>query len=292
MSGLASYSGIRDLMERYELLPRKKWGQNFLFDQNIIRKIVDSCELTPNEYVLEIGPGLGALTREFAQKSQGVMAVDIDRRLEGVLNEVLSDYDNFRILFADILKVDIEEEFKKAFCLNEIPAYQVCANIPYYITTPIIFRLLENCPHMQSATLMMQREVAARIIASPGGKDYGLLSIMTAYYCEPEFLMKVSRNCFYPRPEVESTVIRIRPLREKRVGVKDELLFKNFLRLAFQRRRKTILNICSEFFSRDKHRLEKQLRQIGIAPLSRPETLSIEAFALLVDTLQEEEDDV
>jgi 16S rRNA (adenine1518-N6/adenine1519-N6)-dimethyltransferase len=201
-----------------------------------------------------------------------------------MLQEVLAGYNNVRLLFANILEVNLEEELIKAFALPTVQPYQVCANIPYNITTPIIFYLLEKCSHLQSATLMMQKEVAQRIMASPGGKDYGLLTLTTSYYASSELLMNVSRNCFYPRPEVDSAVLRITPRREK-IKVNDELVFKNLLRASFQKRRKTILNIYTEFSGQDKNQIQGLLQQWGISPQARPENLSLDDFVLLANNL-------
>jgi 16S rRNA (adenine1518-N6/adenine1519-N6)-dimethyltransferase len=271
-------------MCRYEFFPRKKWGQNFLIDGNILNKIVSSCDLNQDNYVIEIGPGLGALTMKLAKTSRGVLAIEIDRDLQVMLQEVLAGYNNVRLLFANILEVNLEEELIKAFALPTVQPYQVCANIPYNITTPIIFYLLEKCSHLQSATLMMQKEVAQRIMASPGGKDYGLLTLTTSYYASSELLMNVSRNCFYPRPEVDSAVLRITPRREK-IKVNDELVFKNLLRASFQKRRKTILNIYTEFSGQDKNQIQGLLQQWGISPQARPENLSLDDFVLLANNL-------
>ncbi|MBO8159971.1 16S rRNA (adenine(1518)-N(6)/adenine(1519)-N(6))-dimethyltransferase RsmA [Thermosyntropha sp.] len=285
MENTTSLSAISRLMKDYKLMPRKKWGQNFLVDSNIIKKIVNSAPITEEDYIVEIGPGLGALTCELASKSRGVMAVDIDTSLKEPLEKILEGYNNTRVVFEDILKLDIENELARVFNLENIPPYKVCANIPYNITTPIIFKLLEESSHMISATLMMQKEVAERILAKPGNKDYGLLTLMVRYYGEAEFLLNVSRNCFYPRPEVDSTVIRITPLAEKRVKVKDEQKFKEFIKKAFQMRRKTILNIASFFFKVDKETARNELLKISILPDKRPEDLTIEQFALIADVL-------
>ena len=228
-----SLTEIRDLMRRYDFFPRKKWGQNFLIDGNILNKIVSSCNLNRDKYIIEIGPGLGALTIKLADNSRGVLAIDIDRDLQVMLQEVLAGYNNIQLLFANILDINLEEELVKAFTLPTIQPYQVCANIPYNITTPIIFHLLEKCPHLESATLMMQKEVADRIMANPGGKDYGLLTLTTSYYAHSELLMNVSRNCFYPRPKVDSAVLRITP-RQERIKVNNEIVFKNLLDLHFR----------------------------------------------------------
>lgn len=279
-----SLSQIRDLMRRYEFFPRKKWGQNFLIDGNILNKIVSSCDLNRDDYVVEIGPGLGTLTMELADNCKGVLAIDIDRNLQVMLQEVLSGYNNVQLLFANILEVNLEEELVKAFALPTVQPYQVCANIPYNITTPIIFYLLEKCPHLQSATLMMQKEVAQRIMASPGGKDYGLLTLTTSYYARSELLMNVSHNCFYPRPEVDSAVLRITPRREK-IKVNNEIVFKKLLRASFQKRRKTMLNICTDFSGQDKNQIQSWLEQWGISPLARPENLSLDDFVVLANNL-------
>lgn len=283
MSKAATLSGVHQIVNEYQLYPKKKWGQNFLVDKNILSKIADSAGLSSDEYVVEIGPGLGALTVELSRRSRGVLSVDIDKRLEPVLKEELAGLNNIRIIFKDILEANIEKELMQAFNLEKVPPYRVCANIPYNITTPIIFHLLENCPGMRSATLMMQKEVADRMLASPGGKDYGLLTLMTEYYSEKYFSMKVSRNCFYPRPEVDSSVIKIVPRGENQIQVKNEVLFKSLMRAAFQKRRKTILNICGTFFKQDKQFIQDKLEYLAIPPLSRPENLSLKEFALLAD---------
>lgn len=285
MPGPESINIVKKLMTEYKLFPKKKWGQNFLVDGNILNKIANACGSEQDEFVVEIGPGLGALTRQLAIRSRGVLSIEIDKNLQEPLQAVLDDYPNARLLFADVLKVDIEAELKKAFNLEQVPGYQVCANIPYNITTPIIFQLLENCPHMIAATLMMQKEVAQRIVAAPGNKEYGLLTLMMSYYSDVKLLMKVSHNCFYPKPEVDSSVIRITPLAEKRVQVQDEQRFRDFTRAAFQKRRKTILNICSSFFAIDKGEAEAQLKSLGIPTASRPENLSIQEFADIVNRL-------
>jgi 16S rRNA (adenine1518-N6/adenine1519-N6)-dimethyltransferase len=283
MPDRSSPSGARAILQQYGLHPKKRLGQNFLVDRNVLTRIADSCAISPDQYLVEIGPGLGGLTQELAQRSRGVLAIEVDSAMKPVLAELAAQQDNIRLLFQDILEVDIEAELCKAFALEEIPTYQVCANIPYNITTPIIFQLLERCPAMQAATLMMQKEVGARLLARPGSKDYGRLTLTTAYYAQVESVMPVSRNCFYPRPEVDSVVVRLLPQRPKKVAIKQEEVFKAFIRVAFQKRRKTILNISSEFFQRNKGETGRQLQQLGLAPNLRPENLSLEDVALLVN---------
>ena len=279
----SSPSVLRSIMQRYGVYPKKRWGQNFLIDGNILENIALSSGAHRDLYTVEIGPGLGALTQLLADQSRGVLAIDIDKSLEAPLQQVLAAYDNVQLHFADILGVDLEEEMMQRFDLAKVPDYVVCANIPYNITSPIIFQLLENCPHMQRATLMMQKEVAQRIIAQPGSKDYGLLTLMIHYYADTRWLMKVSRNCFYPRPEVDSAVVQFTLLPQPRVQVKKEEVFKAFLRKAFQMRRKTILNSSSMFFQVSKTQAQQQLETIGIKPNQRPEELSLEQLAGLVN---------
>lgn len=257
-------------------------------DENIARKIVDNCDIHSDQCAVEIGPGLGALTRHLAQRARHVLAVDIDRGLQGPLQEVLRSFSNVTVLFDDILSVDIETQLQKSMNLEILPTYKVCGNIPYNITSPIIFHLLEHCPHMKEAVLMVQKEVAMRIMAGPGTKDYGLLTITTSYHSQVDLLMKVSNKCFYPQPEVESAVIRLRPLDGKRVRLFDEKRFMAFLRAAFQKRRKTILNISSEFFAIDKVRSVCLLEEMGLSPQARPENLTIEEFARLVNGMMQE----
>ena len=283
MSDRSSPSGARTIMQRYGLFPKKRWGQNFLVDRNILTKIADSCAISADQYILEVGPGLGGLTQELANRSQGVLAVEVDTTLEPVLRELAASNPGIKIIFQDILKVEIEAEIQKAFDLPAIKPYQVCANIPYNITTPILFKLLENCPHMVSATLMMQKEVGQRLMASPGSKDYGRLTLMAAYYADIEHIMDVSRQCFYPRPEVDSLVLRIIPQHPQKVPVHNEQAFKGFIRAAFQKRRKTILNITSDFFTLDKYESEKKLQALGLQPNLRPENLSLEDVARLIN---------
>jgi 16S rRNA (adenine1518-N6/adenine1519-N6)-dimethyltransferase len=279
----ASPSVTKSLMKKYGLFPKKRLGQNFLLDRNVLTKIADSCAITPEQYLVEIGPGLGGLTQELAARSRGVLAIEIDTSLEPALQELASENTNVKFLFKDVLKVNIEDEIKIAFGLDEMVSYQVCANIPYNITTPILFQLLETCPNMQTATLLMQKEVGQRLLAVPGNKDYGRLTLTTAYYADVQHIMNVSRNCFFPQPEVDSSVLKIIPLRAKKLVVNHEEVFRDLLRASFQKRRKTILNITSSFFKLDKKVTESKLLELGLAANLRPENLSIEDFARMVN---------
>ena len=288
MYKVSTISGLQNLIKEADIKLKKKWGQNFLVDGNILKKIAAHSGNDQNSYVVEIGPGAGALTQELASLHKGVLAIDIDTSLQPVLNQVLSAYENVQFVFQDVLKTDIEAELIKAFRLTEVPHYTVCANIPYNITTPIIFKLLEQSTNLQTTILMMQKEVAGRILAKPGSKEYGLLTLTVAYHAEVQFLMNVSANCFYPRPQVDSTVIKILPLPDKKVLVRDHDQFMNLLKFSFQKRRKTMLNITTAFFACDKIKAENIFDQIGISSQRRPETLTLEEYASIADAFYDE----
>lgn len=290
MQKRTSLSTVQNLLKEYQLAPRKRWGQNFLVDENIVKNISKQADINKEDYVIEIGPGLGALTVELALAAKGVLCIDIDEGLKEALDEVSQCFSEVKIIFADILKLDIEKEIERVFELKQVPGYKVCANIPYNITTPIVFQLLENCPHMKSATLMMQKEVAHRILAQPGNKDYGLLTLMVTYYCKAEFLFNVSRNCFYPRPEVDSSVIKLTPYENKPVKIADQKLFKSFIRSAFQKRRKTILNIASSFFGFSKAEAVALLEKAQVVPSIRPENLKLDDFARIINLIPPQEE--
>ncbi|WP_054695221.1 16S rRNA (adenine(1518)-N(6)/adenine(1519)-N(6))-dimethyltransferase RsmA [Syntrophomonas palmitatica] len=282
LAGAVSLNEVREILNNYQIAPRKRWGQNFLVDRNILTRIADVSEISAEDYVVEIGPGVGSLTGYLAPKCKGLLAIEIDHGLKPVLESLQNELPNMRILFADVLKIRLEESLQEAFGLEKPPFFKVCANIPYNITSPIIFKLLEECPRLQKATLMMQKEVALRAVAEPGSNDYGLLSISCAYYARLDYQMTVSRNCFYPRPEVDSSVINITPHQHK-ILLADENKFKEFIRFAFQHRRKTMLNICASFFKTDKTELQNRLTSLGIGPKQRPENLGLQDFARLVN---------
>lgn len=283
MPDASSLNVIKNLLNEYGLSPKKSLGQNFLIDKNILNKIISSLNLNESDFVVEIGPGLGVLTQQLAEKSCGVLAIDIDVTLKPLLYDNYGQNEKIKFFFNDILKTDIEKELKTNFGLDLVPNFKVCANIPYNITTPIIFHLLQNCTNMVSATLMMQKEVAKRLLAKPGSKDYGRLTVTAAFHADIELVMNVSRNCFYPRPEVDSAVVRITPFPDKPYKVLDEAVFNSFIKGAFSKRRKTILNICSDFFSLEKPPTQEILEKTGINPLLRPEDLYLSDFVNLIN---------
>ncbi|HHW61604.1 MAG TPA: 16S rRNA (adenine(1518)-N(6)/adenine(1519)-N(6))-dimethyltransferase RsmA [Syntrophomonadaceae bacterium] len=283
MLDIATPSGVRHIMQHYGIKPKKTLGQNFLVDKNIIKRIVESTGLQADQWVVEIGPGLGAMTKELAEHAAGVLAIDIDHTLEPVLSELTTEYNNINLFFQDILKVDIEQQLCALSAAEECPPYQVCANIPYHITSPIIFKLFKECTHMQAATLMIQKEVSERLLAQPGTRDYGRLTVTSAYYADIHLVTKVSRNCFYPRPEVDSAVIKLLPRRSLILTPEQEAVLDGLIREAFQKRRKTILNIVSSYFGIDKKVTEAKLQELGIAKNLRPENLALQDYAKLVD---------
>ncbi|NLO20972.1 MAG: ribosomal RNA small subunit methyltransferase A [Syntrophomonadaceae bacterium] len=283
---LASKTEIKKILHRYEKHPQKKWGQNFLVDSNILHKIIEFAELSPEDYVIEIGPGIGVLTQEIAARSRGVLAIEIDSGMQQVLVETLAEYNNCHLVISDVLKVDLEQELSRSFALEKPTLYKVCANIPYNITTPIIFQLLEKGSHLEYALLMVQKELAQRIKAKPGSKDYGLLTLMLQYYARVEYMMDISRTCFYPAPEVDSALIKIQPHSSTR-QLKNEAGFKSLVRRAFQMRRKTILNICWAEFRADKDFIRSYLEKLGLDSNSRPESLTLEEFICISENWPE-----
>ena len=247
---------------------RKNYGQNFLIDSHVIDKIVAAAEIDKDTEVLEIGPGIGTLTQYLAEAAKSVTAVEIDDKLIPILEKTLADYDNVRIIHGDILKQDIAALF------GDRP-FKIVANLPYYITTPIIMNLLEGRVPADSITVMIQKEVADRMQASPGSKDYGALSLAVQYYSEPYLAANVPPNCFMPRPNVGSAVIRLTRRLEPPVEVKDEQLMFKLIRAAFNQRRKTLANAIKNFeglqFSREE--VEAALEKVGLDVRVRGEAL-------------------
>lgn len=259
---------------------RKNYGQNFLIDSHVIDKIVAAAEIDKDTEVLEIGPGIGTLTQYLAEASKSVTAVEIDDKLIPILEKTLANYDNVRIIHGDILKQDIAALF------GDRP-FKIVANLPYYITTPIIMSLLEGRVPADSITVMIQKEVADRMQASPGSKDYGALSLAVQYYSEPYLAANVPPNCFMPRPNVGSAVIRLTRRLEPPVEVKDEQLMFKLIRAAFNQRRKTLANAIKNFeglqFSREE--VEAALEKVGLDVRVRGEALSLKEFASLTNEI-------
>ena len=259
---------------------QKKYGQNFLIDEHVVDKIINAAGIDKDTLVLEIGPGIGTLTQHLAEAAKEVAAVEIDDKLIPILENTLSSYSNVRIIHGDILKQDIDAIFNGR-------QFKIVANLPYYITTPIIMSLLEGRVNAQSITVMIQKEVAQRMEASPGSKAYGALSLAVQYYSEPYLAANVPPNCFMPRPNVGSAVIRLNILEKPPVSVKDEAHMFKLIRAAFNQRRKTLANAVKNFegLSYERERIEEALRTLGFDERIRGEAMTLEDFARLSDEL-------
>ncbi len=280
---IATPGRTKEIINKHGFSFKKSLGQNFLIDSNILNKIVDAADLNEQRGALEIGPGIGALTERLARQAHNVTAVEIDQRLLPILQDSLGDYDNVRVRHGDVLKVDLQELFREDFA--NVDKVSVVANLPYYVTTPILMKLLEEKLPLDNIVVMIQKEVAQRMAAVPGGKDYGSLSIAVQYYCIPELVCIVPKTVFIPQPNVESAVIRLKLREEPPVHVQDEQHFFELMQACFVQRRKTIANnLKTRYFSgSDREQLEQLLAEAGIEPSRRGETLSIEEYGRLSD---------
>ena len=268
------------VINRYEFAFQKKFGQNFLIDQGIVEKIVREAGVTKDDFVLEIGPGIGTMTQILCENAREVAAVEIDRKLIPILNDTLSEYDNVTIINDDILKVDIN---KLAEEKNGGRQIKVVANLPYYITTPIIMGLFESHVPLDSITIMVQKEVADRMQTGPGSKDYGALSLAVQFYAKPEIVVNVPPECFMPRPNVGSAVIRLKRHETRPVDVKDEKLMFRIIRASFNQRRKTLANGLnnSPEIGYTKEQIAAAIEELGRGASIRGEALTLEEFARL-----------
>lgn len=275
----------KQIIKKYEFNFKKNFGQNFLVDERVLDKIVSAADINENDLVIEVGPGIGTLTQAMAKKAGKVVSVEIDKTLVPILDELLADYGNIEIINEDILKVDINELIEHHNGMN----VKMAANLPYNITTPIIMNILEKHIPMESLTVMIQKEVAYRMNAKPSTKDYGSLSLVTQYYCEPYLVANVPQNCFMPRPNVDSAVIKLTILKEPRVNVKNEQFMFDFIKAAFSQRRKTLVNcIFSNGMLRlNKEELGKVLNELGYDERVRGESLTLEDYAKISDKMFE-----
>ena len=265
-----------DVLQRHQFRFKKNFGQNFLIDDHVIGKIIRAAGITKESRVLEIGPGIGTLTQHLSDAAGQVVAVEIDGNLIPILEETLAGRDNIRVVHQDILKCDIPA------LMGDGP-FSVVANLPYYITTPIIMQLLESGIPAESITVMVQKEVADRMAAAPGTKDYGALSLAVQYYAEPYLAANVPPNCFMPRPNVGSAVVRLDRRTEKKVSVQDEKLLFRLIRASFGQRRKTLVNALSHGAELPKDMIREVLPEQGLSETVRGETLSLEQFGALAD---------
>lgn len=278
---IASPKRTKELLQRHGLVLKKSLGQNFLIDTNVLNNIVRAAELDQTKGALEIGPGIGALTQQLAKAAGTVVAVEIDQRLLPLLEETLEAYPNASVVHGDVLKVDLRALLEERFAGCE--RVSVVANLPYYVTTPILMKLLEDKLPLEHIVVMIQKEVADRMAAPPGGKDYGSLSIAVQYYCDPEIVAIVPHTVFVPQPNVDSAVIKLKVRGRPPVEVEDEAFFFEVVQASFTQRRKTIYNnLAAKFFTKEtKGRLEQVLRQAGVEPARRGETLSMAEYAAL-----------
>ncbi len=272
------------LLQKYNLRLQKKFGQNFLVDSHVIERIIKASKVTRDDFVLEIGPGIGTMTRYLCDAARFVTAIEIDGQMIPVLKDVLSNYGNIEIVNADILKVDIKSIVDEK---NDGRPIKVVANLPYYITTPIIMSLFETHIPIESMTVMVQREVADRMISIPGSKDYGALSLAVQYYAAPEIVANVPPNCFLPRPKVGSAVIRLEKYAYPPVSVSDESLMFAVIRAAFNQRRKTLANALGNAagIACTKEQARAAIAAAGLPCNVRGESLTLEQFAKLTDAI-------
>ena len=269
-----------EVLQKYGFVFQKRFGQNFLIDTHVLDRIIQASEITKDDFVLEIGPGIGTMTQYLCEAAREVVAVEIDTNLIPILGDTLSAYDNVEVMNADILKVDIA---KLADERNGGKPIKVVANLPYYITTPIIMGLFESHVPIDSITIMVQKEVADRMQEGPGSKEYGALSLAVQYYAKPEIVVNVPPSCFMPQPKVGSAVIRLTRHENPPVDVDNEKLMFQVIRASFNQRRKTLANGLNNFgsFSLGKEEIQKSIEELGVPVNIRGEALSLEQFAKL-----------
>jgi 16S rRNA (adenine1518-N6/adenine1519-N6)-dimethyltransferase len=286
MKDIATPIRTKEILEKYRFSFKKSLGQNFLIDTNILDKICDYATIDKDTYIIEVGPGIGALTEQLAKRAKKVVAFEIDQRLLPILADTLGAYDNVKIIHRDILNADIKKMMKQEF--EEDKDVMVVANLPYYVTTPILMKLLEDNVPFYGIVVMLQKEVADRLTAKPGTKAYGSLSIAVQYYTKAETVMNVPKTVFVPQPNVDSAVIRLTKRKEKAIKVADEAFFFSVVRASFAQRRKTLMNNLVNNLTEaevNKELIEKICDEINIDPKRRGETLTIEEYGLLSNAL-------
>ena len=286
MAYLGTPSATKEIINKYSFAFQKKFGQNFLIDSNVLESIIRGAEITKDDFVLEIGPGIGTMTQYLCEAARQVVAVEIDKMLIPILEDTLSEYDNVEVINQDVLKVDIKSLAEEK---NNGKPIKVVANLPYYITTPIIMGLFESGVPIDSITIMVQKEVADRMQTGPGSKDYGALSLAVQYYATAKVILNVSATCFMPRPNVDSAVIKLSRHKEPTVNVADEKLMFKIIRASFNQRRKTLVNGLknSPELSFSKEQIVKAIEKIGKPETIRGEALTLEEFAELANAFTE-----
>ena len=284
MANLGIPSNTIEVLQKYNFNFQKKFGQNFLIDTRVLERIIEASEITKDDCVLEIGPGIGTMTQYLAESAREVIAVEIDKALIPILGDTLKDYSNVTIINDDILKVDINKIVQEK---NNGQPIKVVANLPYYITTPIIMGLFESHVPLKSITVMVQKEVADRMQVGPGTKDYGALSLAVQYYAKPEVVANVPPNCFIPRPNVGSAVIRLTRYENPPVQAEDEHFMFSLIRASFNQRRKTLINgLMNGGLGLSKETIQSVLEEMGLSLTIRGEALTLEQFAQLSSLLK------
>ncbi|TCT11667.1 dimethyladenosine transferase [Natranaerovirga pectinivora] len=279
---IASPKRTKEILTKYNFIFQKKFGQNFLIDLHVLNKIIDSSNIDKDDLVIEIGPGIGSLTQYLAESAREVIAIEIDKNLIPILEDTLSDYNNVSIINQDILQVNLKKLIEER---NDNKPVKIVANLPYYITTPIIMGLFEDEVPLESITVMVQKEVAERMQSMPGSKDYGALSLAVQYYSEPYIVANVPQNCFMPRPNVGSAVIQLKKYKEPIIKVSNKKLMFQIIRASFNQRRKTLLNSLSNQLDIEKNRIQEVLIEMNKSVSIRGEAMSLEEFAIFTDLL-------
>ena len=282
MDRLSSHKATKEVVQKHNFKFSKSLGQNFLIDTNVIDRILDGAGVKEADYVIEVGPGIGTLTKEMGRTAEKVIAIEIDKTLIPILEETLSDFPNIEVINQDILKVDVQELVKEK--LNGGPV-KLIANLPYYITTPIVMKFLEEDIPVTDIVVMVQKEVADRMNAQPNTKDYGALSVAVQYYCDTEIVAKAPRHMFMPQPNVDSTVIGLHVREERKYPVENEDIFFKTVKASFGQRRKTLLNSLGGLGFLSKDQIKVALQEANIDEKRRGETLSIEEFASLANAV-------
>ena len=281
---LGNARSTANIIKQYGFSFQKRFGQNFLIDEHVLNKIIDASLVEECDGVIEIGPGIGTMTQRLCERAQKVVAIEIDKELIPILSDTMSEYSNVKIINADVMKTDLAALIKEEF--RDMPV-RVVANLPYYITTPIVMNLLEQRLSIESITIMVQKEVAERMQALPGTKDYGALSLAVGYYADTYIAANVPPNCFMPRPKVGSSVIRLSVLKEPKVSADNEKLMFGLIRAAFNQRRKTLVNAIANYkeLSLSKDEVESALQRMGLDTNIRGEVLDLSQFAELSNLL-------
>ena len=278
------------IMKKYNITANKNYGQNFLIDENVVNSIVDSAKISKDDFVIEIGPGLGTLTAALLENAGKVICIELDKKMLNILNDRFSLYNNFELINDDVLKVDLQAIIKEN--LQNFKNAKVVANLPYYITTPIIMKLLEDKLDLTSITVMVQKEVAERLTETPGGKNTGAITYSINYYTEPRLVINVPNDSFIPSPKVDSSVINLKLLKNPRVTPKDEALFFKIIKTAFLQKRKTLINTLINANLGSREFFENMLNELEIDLRIRGEKLSLEEFKEISDYIYNNKEDV